>query len=119
MVRLSNPQLSVMSRQELISKIRFLENQKASAWKAYFFVMERFHRLNNHVREVVIPEDATTDFMRQEYIRLKELARELAECPVCLEELTTETTKVGFCGHLVCTICRPRITDCPVCRNRF
>ena len=40
------------------------------------------------------------------------------ECPVCLE---TATVPIYMCSqsHLICSNCRPSVTKCPVCREKY
>ncbi|XP_019053698.1 PREDICTED: E3 ubiquitin-protein ligase RGLG2-like [Nelumbo nucifera] len=37
-------------------------------------------------------------------------------CPICL---TNEKNLAFGCGHMVCTECGPRVTNCPICRGRI
>ena len=43
--------------------------------------------------------------------------REL-ECPVCLE-VASPPIYQGLCQHLVCSACRPRLVQCPECREAY
>ena len=44
----------------------------------------------------------------------------IPECPVCLEEMQPPL-QIFNCknGHLICSICRPRIAICPYCRMDY
>jgi len=47
---------------------------------------------------------------------------ETLECPVCfLTAGIKDRQEIFMCSeqHLVCSVCRPRLTECPTCRERF
>ena len=54
------------------------------------------------------------DFIKKQIV---EKERQL-ECPVCLE---VAAPPILMCSelHLICSDCRPRIKNCPVCRKDF
>ena len=62
-----------------------------------------------------------TDFLKREFWRLKQLAKEeLGECPVCQDELScAKCTLLQSCGHCICATCWMRLAEprCPVCRH--
>ncbi|EFN89922.1 Probable E3 ubiquitin-protein ligase sina-like CG13030 [Harpegnathos saltator] len=40
------------------------------------------------------------------------------ECPICLETATPPISQCVY-GHILCVVCRPKMTRCPVCRVRL
>lgn len=42
----------------------------------------------------------------------------LLECPVCMEYMGPPIHQCRR-GHLVCSICKPKLPSCPTCRSRF
>nr|CAD7392884.1 unnamed protein product [Timema cristinae] len=42
----------------------------------------------------------------------------ILECPVCMEYMGPPINQC-LRGHLVCSICRPQLRDCPTCRSHF
>jgi hypothetical protein len=47
------------------------------------------------------------------------LKNEICNCPICWEELSGENMHVPICLHPVCKQCLPRITKCPLCREKL
>jgi len=52
------------------------------------------------------------EFMERQILELEE---EL-ECPVCLEVATVAPIYKCPDDHLLCRICRPKLSECPQCR---
>ena len=42
----------------------------------------------------------------------------LLECPVCMEYMGPPIHQCRR-GHLVCSVCKPKLPSCPTCRSRF
>lgn len=40
-------------------------------------------------------------------------------CPVCYESLAKETIQIPLCFHYICTNCKDRCTNCPLCREDY
>lgn len=40
-------------------------------------------------------------------------------CPVCYESFTKETIQIPLCFHYICTSCKDRCTNCPLCREDY
>ena len=57
---------------------------------------------------------------RGEDIDRNKTLREEVECPVCCEEMAPPRT-IFQCsqGHPVCSSCKPKLVDCPSCREAF
>ena len=65
-------------------------------------------------------DEQLKDYQKKEETRRKLIEEKEAnlECPVCLE---TATVPIYMClqSHLICSDCRPSVTCCPVCRERY
>ena len=65
-------------------------------------------------------DEQLKDYQKKEGTRLKFIEEKEAnlECPVCLE---TASMPIYMClqSHLICSDCRPSVTCCPVCRERY
>ena len=61
---------------------------------------------------------AETEMMAIVERQIKEMEEEL-ECPVCLE--VCQPGPIFKCSedHLVCKDCKPKMTECPMCREEF
>lgn len=40
-------------------------------------------------------------------------------CPVCYESFAKETMQIPLCFHYICTDCKDRCTNCPLCRENY
>jgi len=40
------------------------------------------------------------------------------ECPICLEMLVTPVVNCTL-GHIICSLCRPKVDKCGLCGSRF
>ena len=59
-----------------------------------------------------------SDFLTNEYIRLKLAAKENMDCAVCLSEICCDKCFVLLnCGHNFHLKCISKITICPLCRS--
>ena len=56
-------------------------------------------------------------YLRSIDTKIEAKEREL-ECPVCLE-VASPPIYQGLCQHLVCSGCRPRLAQCPECRQAY
>jgi hypothetical protein len=41
------------------------------------------------------------------------------DCPVCYEQITSETLVVPSCCHYICNACIPKCPSCPICRETY
>ena len=58
--------------------------------------------------------------MLLDYISQKILTKmQEVECPVCLEQASTPIFMCQDLQHLVCSSCRPRLKECPECRQVY
>ena len=69
---------------------------------------------NNTMQMPVEPNKDFLEFIEHE---ISEKEKEL-ECPVCLD---VADSPILMCSeqHLICGICRPKLSQCPQCRERY
>ena len=68
-----------------------------------------------------IQSEITSESLKLENLMaLQEPGDELVKCPVCCEGLGAPR-RIFQCsqGHPVCSSCRPRLSNCPSCREAF
>jgi E3 ubiquitin-protein ligase SIAH1 len=56
--------------------------------------------------------------MQCHFTNLEQSLLSQMECPVCMEYMRPP---IMLCenGHNICNICRPKVRDCPTCRQQF
>ena len=65
------------------------------------------------------PASSLPDSWKLDYISKKIEAKEKdLECPVCFEVASTPIFKCME-DHLICSVCRPKVSECPECRVRY
>jgi len=109
--------------------IKRLENKAKAGWKCYFIERDLVYDLQNtrnQLRQEVIAlkqnySDQPVDYehLKQMFLTLYDKVGELCDCPICFETMTKELTHIGLCGHLVCKVCKEKISDCPICRKKY
>ena len=48
---------------------------------------------------------------------VKEYFKDLLECPVCIETISSTPNFQCLNGHIVCKYCHPKLETCPICRD--
>jgi len=64
------------------------------------------------------PNQPVSEFLAKEIVRLKGLAKETMDCPVCLEQICcNRCVVVLICGHYGHFMCLQKQSVCPLCRS--
>ena len=95
-------------------RFRLLQrNQRLEQGLELFFSRNRSECGGEHTEEMDVKER----FVNFLLISIREKESDL-ECPVCLE---TAGGEIFSCilQHLVCSQCRPRVVECPQCRQPY
>ena len=103
-----------------------LETKAKQGWKCYFIEREYAYEIAEwRVQQRPMAEllrrgeEIDHSHLSRMFLELYDKVGELCDCPVCYERLTKENTKVPICGHLVCIICKERMTECPICKKNY
>lgn len=113
---------------------RALERKSKAGWASYFALNRHQEELNQYITSLKIRNselfcklkneehiwgDDDLTFLKQQYLELYDELKRFTDCPVCLETLTKETTKLPNCAHQVCITCYEKMPNCPICRKKY
>jgi len=61
------------------------------------------------------------DLMKTSYVKSVRDSYENApkDCPVCMDPIPMENLGIPICGHLICTDCKYKCANCPICREPY
>jgi len=72
-------------------------------------------------RQIIDGDKTDLDFLKQLIKDLYKETHSKKECPVCYENIESETIAISNCGHLLCISCYNQILVnlriCPCCRK--
>lgn len=117
-----------------ITEKNALERKAKAGWASYFCMEAQKSRLQDCMRNIrqqnsellTQINNANYDwseddlkFLKKQYLELFDELKRFTDCPVCLETLTKETTRLPNCSHQVCLTCYEQLTDCPICRKKY
>ena len=64
------------------------------------------------------PNQPVSEFLAKEFIRLKKIANEPMDCPICLDAICCDRCVcVLLCGHYGHYMCLQKQSICPLCRS--
>ena len=104
------------------------QNKEFTITKEIRSLEEQLKDLSNQIPEIPDINDKRTSKANGDPAGLKQLKEFLTrsikekefglECPVCLE---TADIPIYSCTkqHLICSLCRPKVKECPICKERY
>jgi len=117
-----------------LNEKKALERKAKAGWASYFCMEAKNNHLQDIMRNIrqrnndlLIQLNNTNHawseddlkFLKKQYLELYDELKRFTDCPVCLETLTKETTKLPNCSHQVCLTCYEKLNDCPICRKKY
>ena len=109
-----------------------LERKAKAGWASFYAMKDRADDLGNWVRELKSKNDEmvrklradeyemnTLDitYLKNQFLEMYDRLKLETECPICLETLIKDNTKLSNCGHLHCLTCWEKIDKCSICRK--
>jgi hypothetical protein len=105
---------------------RSLESKAKFAWKCYFIEREKNYTLQstrNNMTDMVsqIRNGDTPDIthLTQLFLDMYDKIGQLCDCPICLVQMKKDVTHLPLCGHLICKVCKEKVSSCPICRKKY
>ena len=103
-----------------------LEGKAKQGWKCYFIernarfeiseIRENMRSSAELIRNGEVPD---IQHLTALFLDLYDKVGEICDCPVCYEPMTKDNSTLPLCGHMVCLECKPRLTECPICRKNY
>jgi hypothetical protein len=116
--------------EEMEKKIKYLESKNNemvlclnSVTIMYQEKSEQYERMRRHMRiERRNHENKyknMCDKMQKKFSEFYSEKKEKDCCPVCYEDIESETLRVPGCCHTICTDCADKCDKCPICRENY
>ena len=118
--------LNQLTKQQLIRKCLSLERRRKMGWGKYFAEVNNNVNMNidvmGDIRDALNNEEIPIHF-QMKFKELVDKYKHKYECPICLEDLNTNTMEITKCGHLFHKNCinswKNTSDKCPNCRIKM
>ena len=89
--------------------------------------INRYERKNNRlIRKLSVMKNTMREIQNRVQTKLLDMLTSTTPldianqtCPVCYESFEKETIQIPLCFHYICTDCKDRCTNCPLCREDY
>jgi hypothetical protein len=106
------------------TQMRSLDGRRKAGWAMYYSSERDLWKLMAMMKQVTETQaikDAIPKHIADGYIELvTKYDADKRSCPICLEDITFETSLLTACGHLFHRACiEGKVESCPVCRGKY